>query len=95
MLTPAATRAQHQCGEVRGQLGGRLQCLRCGHDFKPGETRSGLDSAEGGRPLFQSTGTGPAPDLLAFQGRWLRGWECGGGPAGRKEWGPAFCPEEK
>ncbi|KAM5325987.1 serine/threonine-protein kinase 11-interacting protein isoform 1-T1 [Glossophaga mutica] len=55
VLTPAATKAQHQCGEVRDQPGGRLQCLRCGHDFKPGETRSGLDSVEGGRPLFQST----------------------------------------
>ncbi|XP_053522974.1 serine/threonine-protein kinase 11-interacting protein isoform X2 [Artibeus jamaicensis] len=46
VLTPAATKAQHQCGEVRDQLGGRLQCLRCGHDFKPGEARLGLDSVE-------------------------------------------------
>ncbi|KAF6116386.1 serine/threonine kinase 11 interacting protein [Phyllostomus discolor] len=55
VLTPEATKAQHQCGEVRDQLAGRLQCLRCGHDFKPGETRSGLDGVEGGRPLLQST----------------------------------------
>ncbi|XP_054441595.1 serine/threonine-protein kinase 11-interacting protein [Pteronotus mesoamericanus] len=54
VLTPAATKAQHQLGDARDQLGGRLQCLRCGHDFKPGETRLGLDSVEGRRPVVQS-----------------------------------------
>lgn len=55
VLTPAATKAQNQLGETRDQLAGRLQCLRCGHDFKPGETRLGLDSVEGWRPLCQNT----------------------------------------
>lgn len=63
MLTPAAIKVQQQLGEARDQLEGRLQCLRCGHDFKPGDTRLELDSV-GWRPLFQNTGTSPALDLL-------------------------------
>ncbi|XP_005883540.1 PREDICTED: serine/threonine-protein kinase 11-interacting protein [Myotis brandtii] len=55
VLTPAATKVQHQLGEARDQLEDRLQCLRCGHDFKPGDTRLELDSVEGWRPLFQNT----------------------------------------
>ncbi|XP_045431328.1 serine/threonine-protein kinase 11-interacting protein isoform X3 [Pipistrellus kuhlii] len=54
VLTPAATKVQHQRGEARDQLGGRLQCLRCGHDFKPGDTRLEPDSVEGWRPVFQN-----------------------------------------
>lgn len=93
MLTPAATKVQHQLGEARDQLGGRLQCLRCGHDFKPGDTSLELDSVEGWRPLFQNTGISPALDLLPMHflplwGKWLGGSECGGVPQGRKEWGP-------
>uniref|UniRef100_A0A8D0VI27 Serine/threonine-protein kinase 11-interacting protein n=1 Tax=Sus scrofa TaxID=9823 RepID=A0A8D0VI27_PIG len=53
-LTPAAT-TQHQLGEARDPPGDRLQCLRCGHEFKPEEPRLGLDSEEGWRPLFQKT----------------------------------------
>uniref|UniRef100_A0A8D0QTP8 Serine/threonine-protein kinase 11-interacting protein n=1 Tax=Sus scrofa TaxID=9823 RepID=A0A8D0QTP8_PIG len=53
-LTPAAT-TQHQLGEARDLPGDRLQCLRCGHEFKPEEPRLGLDSEEGWRPLFQKT----------------------------------------
>ncbi|XP_070278326.1 serine/threonine-protein kinase 11-interacting protein isoform X2 [Myotis yumanensis] len=55
VLTPAATKVQRQLGEARDQLEDRLQCLRCGHDFKPGDTRLELDSVEGWRPLFQNT----------------------------------------
>nr|XP_019597419.1 PREDICTED: serine/threonine-protein kinase 11-interacting protein isoform X1 [Rhinolophus sinicus] len=55
VLTPAITAARCQLGEARDLLGDRLQCLRCGHEFKPVETRLGLDSAEGWRPLFQNT----------------------------------------
>ncbi|XP_025746800.1 serine/threonine-protein kinase 11-interacting protein isoform X3 [Callorhinus ursinus] len=55
VLTPAATTAQHELGEARDPLWGRLQCLRCGHEFKPEEPRLGLDSEEGWRPLFQKT----------------------------------------
>lgn len=100
MLTPAASRAQRQLGEASDQLGGRLQCLRCGHDFKPGEARLGLDGVEGWRPLFQSTGAGPALDLLAhappaISGKTaLREGVCVWGPQGRKEWGPTVCVEE-
>lgn len=66
MLTPAATAAQRELGEVRDLLGGRLQCLRCGHEFKPEEPRL-LDSEEGWRPLFQKTGTHLALDLPAHE----------------------------
>nr|KAF6451233.1 serine/threonine kinase 11 interacting protein [Molossus molossus] len=59
VLTPAASRAQHQLREASDQLGGRLQCLRCGHDFELGETRLGLDRVEGWRPLFQNTESPP------------------------------------
>ncbi|XP_066136965.1 serine/threonine-protein kinase 11-interacting protein isoform X1 [Saccopteryx bilineata] len=55
VLTPAATKAQCQPGEAGDEQAGRLQCLRCGHDFKPGETRRRLDGAEGWTPLFQNT----------------------------------------
>ncbi|XP_025297366.3 serine/threonine-protein kinase 11-interacting protein isoform X1 [Canis lupus dingo] len=55
VLTPAATTAQRQLGEARDPLRGRLQCLRCGQEFKPEEPRLGLDSEEGWRPLFQET----------------------------------------
>ncbi|KAK2509222.1 hypothetical protein MC885_021190 [Smutsia gigantea] len=55
VLTPAATTAQRQLGEVRDLLGGRLQCLRCGHELKPEEPRLGLDSEEGWKPLFRKT----------------------------------------
>nr|XP_035938801.1 serine/threonine-protein kinase 11-interacting protein isoform X1 [Halichoerus grypus] len=55
VLTPAATTAQHELGEARDLLRGRLQCLRCGHEFKPEEPRLGLDGEEGWRPLFQKT----------------------------------------
>ncbi|XP_033715562.1 serine/threonine-protein kinase 11-interacting protein isoform X3 [Tursiops truncatus] len=55
VLTPAATLGKHQLGEVRDPPGGRLQCLRCGHEFKPEEPRSGLDGEEGWRPLFRKT----------------------------------------
>ncbi|KAF3824106.1 hypothetical protein GH733_008391 [Mirounga leonina] len=55
VLTPAATTAQHELGEARDLLRGRLQCLRCGHEFKPEEPRVGLDGEEGWRPLFQKT----------------------------------------
>lgn len=62
MLTPAAT-SQHQLEEVGALPGHRLQCLRCGREFKPEEPRLGLDSEEGWRPLFRKTGTIPALDL--------------------------------
>lgn len=65
VLTPAVTEAQHQLEEVRDPLGGRLQCLRCGHEFKPGDIRLGLDSEESWKPLFQNTGASPALDVLA------------------------------
>ncbi|XP_025785914.1 serine/threonine-protein kinase 11-interacting protein [Puma concolor] len=55
VLTQAATTAQCQLGEARDPLRGRLQCLRCGHEFKPEEPRLGLDGEEGWRPLFQET----------------------------------------
>ncbi|XP_042639288.1 serine/threonine-protein kinase 11-interacting protein [Orycteropus afer afer] len=55
VLTPATTTAWHQLGEVSDPRGGRLQCLRCGHEFKPEEPRLGLDSENGWRPLFQKT----------------------------------------
>nr|XP_012418685.1 PREDICTED: serine/threonine-protein kinase 11-interacting protein [Odobenus rosmarus divergens] len=55
VLTPAATTAQHELGEARDPLRGRLQCLRCGHEFRPEEPRLGLDGEEGWRPLFQKT----------------------------------------
>eukprot|EP00069_Balaena_mysticetus_P020974 bmy_13395T0 len=55
VLTPAATLGKHQLGEARDPPGGRLQCLRCGHEFKPEEPRSGLDGEEGWRPLFRKT----------------------------------------
>lgn len=61
VLTPAATTAQRQLGEARDPLRGRLQCLRCGQEFKPEEPRLGLDSEEGWRPLFQETGTRTLP----------------------------------
>ncbi|XP_019493702.1 PREDICTED: serine/threonine-protein kinase 11-interacting protein [Hipposideros armiger] len=55
VLTPAVTTDQPQLGDSRDPPGGRLQCLRCGHEFKPVETRLGLDSEESWRPLFQNT----------------------------------------
>ncbi|XP_059962788.1 serine/threonine-protein kinase 11-interacting protein isoform X5 [Mesoplodon densirostris] len=55
VLTPAATLGKHQLGEARDPPGSRLQCLRCGHEFKPEEPRSRLDGEEGWRPLFQKT----------------------------------------
>lgn len=54
VLTPAAT-SQHQLEEAGGPPGDRLQCLRCGREFKPEEPRLGLDDEEGWRPLFQKT----------------------------------------
>lgn len=63
MLTPAATTAQCELGEAKDPLRDRLQCLRCGHEFKAEEPRLGLDSEEGWRPLFQKTGTCLALDL--------------------------------
>lgn len=54
VLTPAAT-SQHQLEEVGALPGDRLQCLRCGREFKPEEPRLGLDSEEGWRPLFRKT----------------------------------------
>ncbi|XP_043765840.1 serine/threonine-protein kinase 11-interacting protein isoform X5 [Cervus elaphus] len=54
VLTPAAT-SQHQLEEAGGPPGDRLQCLRCGREFKPEEPRLGLDNEEGWRPLFQKT----------------------------------------
>ncbi|KAB0399299.1 hypothetical protein E2I00_003117, partial [Balaenoptera physalus] len=45
VLSPAATLGKHQLGEARDPPGGRLQCLRCGHEFKPEEPRSGLDES--------------------------------------------------
>ncbi|KAM5268712.1 serine/threonine-protein kinase 11-interacting protein isoform 2-T2 [Hipposideros larvatus] len=55
VLTPAVTTDQPQLGDSRDPPGGRLQCLRCGHEFKPVETRLGLDSEESWKPLFQNT----------------------------------------
>ncbi|XP_077011366.1 serine/threonine-protein kinase 11-interacting protein isoform X2 [Tamandua tetradactyla] len=55
VLTPAIATAQRQLGEVGVLLGSRLQCLRCGHEFKPEEPRLGLDSEDSWRPLFQKT----------------------------------------
>ncbi|XP_068400457.1 serine/threonine-protein kinase 11-interacting protein isoform X1 [Eschrichtius robustus] len=55
VLSPAATLGKHQLGEARDPPSGRLQCLRCGHEFKPEEPRSGLDGEEGWRPLFRKT----------------------------------------
>lgn len=57
MLTPAATTAQCELGEAKDPLRDRLQCLRCGHEFKAEEPTLGLDSEEGWRPLFQKAGT--------------------------------------
>ncbi|XP_034511141.1 serine/threonine-protein kinase 11-interacting protein isoform X2 [Ailuropoda melanoleuca] len=53
VLTPAATTAQCELGEAKDPLRDRLQCLRCGHEFKAEEPTLGLDSEEGWRPLFQ------------------------------------------
>ncbi|XP_028337866.1 serine/threonine-protein kinase 11-interacting protein isoform X4 [Physeter macrocephalus] len=55
VLTPTATLGKRQLGEARDPPGDRLQCLRCGHEFKPEEPRSGLDGEEGWRPLFRKT----------------------------------------
>nr|XP_006207274.1 serine/threonine-protein kinase 11-interacting protein isoform X1 [Vicugna pacos] len=55
VLTPAATSAQQQLGGTRDPPEGRLQCLRCGREFKAEEPRQGLNSEEGWRPLFQKT----------------------------------------
>ncbi|KAM9248235.1 serine/threonine-protein kinase 11-interacting protein [Dugong dugon] len=55
VLTSATTMAQHQLGEVRDPLGDRLQCLRCGHEFKPEEPTLGPDSEDGCRPVFPKT----------------------------------------
>ncbi|XP_040084171.1 serine/threonine-protein kinase 11-interacting protein isoform X2 [Oryx dammah] len=54
VLTLAAT-SQHQLEEVGALPGDRLQCLRCGREFKSEEPRLGLDSEEGWRPLFRKT----------------------------------------
>ncbi|XP_037706064.1 serine/threonine-protein kinase 11-interacting protein isoform X2 [Choloepus didactylus] len=54
-LTPAIAMAQHQLEDVGALLVSRLQCLRCGHEFKPEEPRLRLDSEDGWRPLFQKT----------------------------------------
>ncbi|DAA32449.1 TPA: hypothetical protein BOS_2144 [Bos taurus] len=54
VLTPAAT-SQHQLEEAGAPPGDRLQCLRCGREFKPEEPRLGLDGEEGWRPLFRKT----------------------------------------
>ncbi|XP_014439714.1 serine/threonine-protein kinase 11-interacting protein isoform X2 [Tupaia chinensis] len=55
VLTRVTATARSQLGEARDLHGGRFQCLRCGHEFKPEEPRLGLDSEEGWRPLFQKT----------------------------------------
>ncbi|XP_037380023.1 serine/threonine-protein kinase 11-interacting protein [Talpa occidentalis] len=55
VLTPAAITAQHQLGGAGDPLGGRLQCLRCGHEFQPEVPRGGADSEGGRRSLFQKT----------------------------------------
>ncbi|XP_058389066.1 serine/threonine-protein kinase 11-interacting protein isoform X1 [Diceros bicornis minor] len=55
VLSPAASVAQRQLGEARDPLAGRLQCLRCRHEFKPEEPRLGLDSEEGWRPVWGKT----------------------------------------
>ena len=101
MLTQAATTAQCQLGEARDPPRGRLQCLRCGHEFKPEEPRLGLDSEEGWRPLFQETGTGPALGLPAHTSPTisetvaLREGVWRGNPRAGKELGPAFLPGGK
>lgn len=98
MLTQAATAAQCQPGEAREPLRGRLQCLRCGHEFKPEEPRLELDSEEGWRPLFQETGmdlalglpahtSPPVSETVALrEGVWR------GNPRQGKELGPTFLP---
>ena len=100
MLSPAATLGKHQLGEARDPPGGRLQCLRCGHEFKPEEPRSGLDGEEGWRPLFRKTGTSPALDLPthvppAASGRMVLRWEWGGGALGQKGAGTNFSAWRK
>lgn len=101
MLTPAANLGKHQLGEARDPPGGRLQCLRCGHEFKPEEPRSGLDGGEGWRPLFRKTGTSPALDppypraSCCFR---ENGFEVGvgrGSPRAERSGDQLFCVEEK
>lgn len=99
MLTPAAT-SQHQLEEAGAPPGDRLQCLRCGREFKPEEPRLGLDGEEGWRPLFRKTGTSPAPDLSvhappAASGKMALSWECGGGALGKKGAGASFSAWRK
>ncbi|XP_004674306.1 PREDICTED: serine/threonine-protein kinase 11-interacting protein [Condylura cristata] len=55
VLTPAAIAAQHQLAGAEDPLGGRLQCLRCGHEFQPEEPGEGANREGGWRPLFQKT----------------------------------------
>lgn len=74
MLTPFTAVTQQQLREARDPLGTRFQCLRCGCEFKPEETRLGPDGEEGWRPpLFQKTGTNLAPDFPAHTASPLQG----------------------
>ncbi|XP_006890371.1 PREDICTED: serine/threonine-protein kinase 11-interacting protein [Elephantulus edwardii] len=55
VLTPVPTIALCPVGDSEGPPGARLQCLRCGHEFKPEESSVGLDGEDGWRPLLQKT----------------------------------------
>nr|ACO95369.1 LKB1 interacting protein (predicted) [Dasypus novemcinctus] len=55
VLTPATVLAQRQLEDTGDPLGVRLQCLRCGHEFKPKEPRLGLGGEDSRRPLIQRT----------------------------------------
>lgn len=96
-MTPAATRAQRQLGEARDPLAGRLQCLRCGHEFKPEAPRLGLDSEEGWKPLFQKAGKDrPCPHASClFRDNGFEVGSVGGSPRDRRSGDHLFCLEEK
>ncbi|CAH6791824.1 serine/threonine-protein kinase 11-interacting protein isoform X2 [Phodopus roborovskii] len=55
VLTPFTSVKEQQPGEAKDAQGSRFQCLRCSCEFKPEESRLGLESEEGWKPLFQNT----------------------------------------
>ncbi|KAM6178598.1 serine/threonine-protein kinase 11-interacting protein [Rhynchocyon petersi] len=61
VLTPA-TVATCPLGNSKETLGDRLQCLRCGHEFKPEAPRLGLDGEDGWRPLLRKTDSAVCPN---------------------------------
>lgn len=55
VLTPFTSVKEQQPGANKDPQGARFQCLRCSCEFKPEESRLGLESDEGWKPLFQNT----------------------------------------